>query len=161
MLVLDRVLCTRGRSSVAIPAVSGAWTGRLSRSEGACELSTTARALAVVRRRLSLALGEQGRQFFADTAAGENGKVRRRQRARAGAARESVWCGAVRCGAVRCVRGRSCRALPMELAQQERDERTGRGPRSLSQLALCGIVVSVCLHNAHQEMQQGRFFGPE
>jgi hypothetical protein len=36
-LVLDGVLCTRGRSSVAIPAVSvsvsGAWTGQLSRSE--------------------------------------------------------------------------------------------------------------------------------
>lgn len=72
-LVLDGVLCTRGRSSVAIPAVSvsGAWTGQLSRSEGACELSTTACALAGVRRRLSLALGERGQQILQTRPLGE------------------------------------------------------------------------------------------
>jgi hypothetical protein len=95
MLVLDGVLCTRGRSSVASPAVSvsGAWTGHLSRSEGACELSTAACALAVVRRRWSLTLGEQGQSLQTRPLGrmggrGEGGGVR------TGAARDSVRCGA-------------------------------------------------------------------
>lgn len=92
---------------------------------GACELSTTADALAGVRRRLSLALGERGRQILQTRPLGEwQGAARRR-----GADRSSERERAVRCGAVRCVRGRSCRALwnwPSERGMNAQDRARAR-----------------------------------
>jgi hypothetical protein len=151
MLVLDGVLCTRGRSSVASPAVavSGAWTAWTGHLSGTC-LAVKARANC--RRLLaagclcsrcgSAPLGSDARRtraVFADAAAGENGRARRGWRVEGcGQEQRETACGAVR--------KRQVVSCTMELAQRERDERTGQGPRSLSQLALCGMVVSVCLH---------------